>query len=236
MGPRGASIVGADYTYTVDGQQYEGYLSYDSTLKPGASPAALVVHQWMGLGEMEKARTDEMAGHGYVAFAVDMYGKGKRATTSSGAMKLMHEVTGDPAKLQQLARKGIDILKSLPATNSSAIVANGYCFGGLVVLELARQAAPLAGVASFHGELGSSFLPQIYLPQRSCASAQGVVCLLRAGNLTTAQAGMAAIPVQVHHGDLDRQGAAGLNAFEDEVRAVASAASPPGIWETHSEY
>ena len=47
---------------------------------------------------------------------------------------------------------------------------------------------------------------------------------------------MAAIPVQVHHGDLDRQGAAGLNAFEDEVRAVASAASPPGIWETHSEY
>ena len=165
MGPRGASIVGADYTYTVDGQQYEGYLSYDSTLKPGASPAALVVHQWMGLGEMEKARTDEMAGHGYVAFAVDMYGKGKRATTSSGAMKLMHEVTGDPAKLQQLARKGIDVLKSLPATNSSAIVANGYCFGGLVVLELARQAAPLAGVASFHGELGSSFLPQISLLQ-----------------------------------------------------------------------
>ena len=47
---------------------------------------------------------------------------------------------------------------------------------------------------------------------------------------------MAAILVQVHHGDLDRQGAAGLNAFEDEVRAVASAASPPGIWETHSEY
>ena len=76
------------------------------------------------------------------------------STTSSGAMKLMHGVTGDPTKLQQLARKGIDILKSLPATNASAIVANGYCFGGLVVLELARQAAPLAGVAGFGAGFG----------------------------------------------------------------------------------
>ena len=171
-GPFGA-VVGSDYTYIIDGKQYEGYMSYSTDLQPGTAPAALIVHQWMGLGQMEKLRADEMASHGYIAFAVDMYGKGKRATTSAQAIQYMHEVTDHPDVLQQRARKGIDLLKTVPGTNSSAIVANGYCFGGLVVLELARQAAPVAAVASFHGELG---------------------------NLTTPKAAMGSIPVQVHHG------------------------------------
>ena len=42
----------------------------------------------MGLGAMERIRVDEMARHGYVAFAVDMYGAGKRATNSQQAVKL----------------------------------------------------------------------------------------------------------------------------------------------------
>lgn len=172
VGPLGA-VVGSDYTYIIDGKEYEGYMSYSSDLQPGTAPAALIVHQWMGLGKMEKLRADEMASHGYIAFAVDMYGKGKRATTSAQAIQYMHEVTDHPDVLQQRARKGIDLLKTVPGTNVSAIVANGYCFGGLVVLELARQAAPVAAVASFHGELG---------------------------NLTTPRAGMGDIPVQVHHG------------------------------------
>ncbi len=172
VGPFGA-VVGSDYTYIIDGKQYEGYMSYSTDLQPGTAPAALVVHQWMGLGKMEKLRADEMASHGYIAFAVDMYGKGKRATTSAQAVQYMHEVTDHPDVLQQRARKGIDLLKTVPGTNASAIVANGYCFGGLVVLELARQAAPVVAVASFHGELG---------------------------NLTTPTASMGDIPIQVHHG------------------------------------
>jgi dienelactone hydrolase len=172
VGPLGA-VVGSDYTYIIDGEQYEGYMSYANDLQPGTAPAALIVHQWMGLGKMEKLRADEMASHGYIAFAVDMYGKGRRATTSAQAIQYMHEVTDHPDLLQQRARKGIDLLKGVPGTNASAIVANGYCFGGLVVLELARQAAPIAAAASFHGELG---------------------------NLTTPKAGMGDIPIQVHHG------------------------------------
>jgi dienelactone hydrolase len=202
VGPLG-TIVGSDYTYYIDGQQYQGYMSYSSDLKPGSAPAALIVHQWMGLGGMEKLRADEMASHGYIAFAVDMYGAGKRATTSAQAVQYMHEVTDHPTLLQQRARKGIDLLKSVPGTNASAIVANGYCFGGLVVLELARQTAPVAAVASFHGELG---------------------------NLTTPNPLMGGIPVQVHHGDLDSQGTSGLNAFEDQIRPLYSNG---GTWETH---
>ena len=42
-GPFGA-VVGSDYTYIIDGKQYEGYMSYSTDLQPGTAPAALIVH------------------------------------------------------------------------------------------------------------------------------------------------------------------------------------------------
>ena len=49
---------------------------------------------------------------------------------------------------------GLDMLINYgPAVNQSALMANGYCFGGTMVLELARTGAQLLGVSSFHGEL-----------------------------------------------------------------------------------
>lgn len=35
----------------------------------------------MGLGEMEKFRSEQLASYGYVVFALDVYGKGIRPTT-----------------------------------------------------------------------------------------------------------------------------------------------------------
>ena len=37
--------------------------------------------------------------------------------------------------------------------NRSSVFANGYCYGGLVVLDLARRNPLLVAVASFHGLL-----------------------------------------------------------------------------------
>ncbi|HEX7702317.1 MAG TPA: dienelactone hydrolase family protein, partial [Kofleriaceae bacterium] len=55
----------------------EGYLSYDDAIK-GKRPGVLVVHAWMGLDDNARKRADMLAGLGYVAFAVDIYGKGIR--------------------------------------------------------------------------------------------------------------------------------------------------------------
>ncbi|MEK7825299.1 MAG: dienelactone hydrolase family protein, partial [Nitrospirota bacterium] len=55
----------------------EGYLAYDDEVK-GVRPAVLVVHDWLGVGPYVKKRTEELAKLGYIAFAIDMYGKGVR--------------------------------------------------------------------------------------------------------------------------------------------------------------
>src|SRR5512143_961681 len=47
----------------------------------------------------------------------------------------------------------MDFLKSHSAVDPRLVAAIGYCFGGGVVLNMARQGVDLSGVASFHGAL-----------------------------------------------------------------------------------
>jgi dienelactone hydrolase len=47
----------------------------------------------------------------------------------------------------------VDFLKQQPTVDPNRIAAIGYCFGGGVVLNMARQGVDLRGVASFHGGL-----------------------------------------------------------------------------------
>ena len=54
----------------------EGYLAYDDSVEE-QRPGVLIVHEWWGLGEHQKMRARMLAELGYVAFALDMYGKGK---------------------------------------------------------------------------------------------------------------------------------------------------------------
>src|SRR5512145_1718737 len=47
----------------------------------------------------------------------------------------------------------LDFLKKQPTVDPGRIAAIGYCFGGGIVLNMARQGADLRGAASFHGSL-----------------------------------------------------------------------------------
>jgi dienelactone hydrolase len=59
-----------------------------------------------------------------------------------------------------MARKrfqaGVQVLRDIPFTDPERLAAIGYCFGGGVVLQMARDSADLKGVVSFHGDLNSS--------------------------------------------------------------------------------
>ncbi|GKT09628.1 dienelactone hydrolase family protein [Desulforhabdus sp. TSK] len=132
----------------------EGYLAYDDAVK-GPRPGVLVVHEWMGLEDYAMKRAEQLAGMGYVAFALDMYGKGVRAKTPEEAAKLSGIYKGDRPLMRARAQAGLDELRKQPLVDPSRIAAIGYCFGGTTVLELARSGAPVAGVVSFHGGLGT---------------------------------------------------------------------------------
>ena len=130
----------------------EGYLAYDTTLK-GKRPGVLVVHEWMGRNPYVRKRAEQLARLGYVAFALDMYGKGVLAKDAKEAAALAGIYRGDRKLMRARAAAGLDVLRSRPEADPARLAAIGYCFGGTVVLELARGWADLVSVVSFHGGL-----------------------------------------------------------------------------------
>ena len=147
-----AKIIGKNVEYTADGVTLKGYLAYDSGMK-GKGPGILVVHEWWGLNDYARNRAKMLAQLGYTALAVDMYGEGKQAKHPDDAGKFSSEVMKnfDTAKARFTAAELF--LKKQPTVDPERIAAIGYCFGGGVVLNMARQGADLKAVASFHGML-----------------------------------------------------------------------------------
>lgn len=130
----------------------EGYLAYDDAIK-GQRPGVMVVHEWTGLGAYAKQRSEQLAKLGYVAFAVDMYGKGIRPTNPKEAAAQANIYKSNRKLMRDRAAAGLKVLQDNKFTDKNRIAAIGYCFGGTTVLELARSGANVAGVVSFHGNL-----------------------------------------------------------------------------------
>ena len=72
----------------------------------------------------------------------------------------MSVVTENMPLAEQRFKAAEKILANHPLYKAEKMAAIGYCFGGAMVLHMARQGSPLAGVASFHGNLGTQLSPQ----------------------------------------------------------------------------
>jgi len=129
----------------------EGHLAYDEA-RAGRRPGVLIVHDWSGLGPQVRNRAAMLAGAGYAAFAIDMYGKGNRPASMEEMRKFTTAFRADRPLMRSRAAAGLDVLRGSGRCNARC-AAIGYCFGGLTALELARSGADLAGVVSFHGSL-----------------------------------------------------------------------------------
>jgi dienelactone hydrolase len=132
----------------------EGYLAYDDS-STDKRPGVLVVHEWTGHNPYVRKRAEQLAALGYVAFALDMYGKGVHAKDAKEAASLASTYKNDRKLMRARARAGLDVLQKQPLADTQRLAAIGYCFGGTTVLELARDGAELAGIVSFHGDLST---------------------------------------------------------------------------------
>lgn len=150
--PAHAKIVTRNVEYKAGNTVCQGYVAYDDAVK-AKRPGVLVAHQWLGLTDYEKRRTRQLAQMGYVAFALDIYGKGMRPANTGQAGKKAGSFKSNRPLWRQRALAGFNTLKAMPNVNANKIAAIGYCFGGGTVLELARSGAPVVGVVSFHGTL-----------------------------------------------------------------------------------
>lgn len=138
--------------YKADSLTMDGYVVYDTAIK-GKRPAVLVVHEWWGLNEYAKRRARELAGLGYIAMAVDMYGNGQRADNPDLAGKLATPFYKDPKMAKAHFDAALNKLKTYAEVDTANIGAIGYCFGGGMLLNLVRMGEPLKGIVSFHGSL-----------------------------------------------------------------------------------
>ena len=152
VAPSQARVVKQTVEYEIAGKEYQGYLAFDDAVK-GKRPGVLIVHQWMGLTDNERMRAEMLAGMGYTAFALDVYGKGVRPANAGEASQEAGKYYGDRGLFRERLNAGLAVLKAREDVDPWNVAAIGYCFGGGGVLELARSGAELAGVVSFHGSL-----------------------------------------------------------------------------------
>ena len=143
-----SALSGENVTYQVDGMEYEGYWSEASD----QAPLVLLIHDWDGLTDYEKKRSEMLNELGYNVFAIDLFGKDIRPTEVKDKKQHTGELYKDREKMRALLNAGALEAQRLGG-NLDNNVMMGYCFGGAAVLELARSGAEFKGFATFHGGL-----------------------------------------------------------------------------------
>ena len=141
-----------EVTYTAGDTQLKGYLVLAEGEQP--HPGVIVVHEWWGHNDHARKSADKLAELGYNAFALDMFGDGKTADHPRQAMQFVNELSENKEAARARFDAALTVLKSQASTDRNKLAAIGYCFGGSVVLSMARSNhSELDGVVSFHGGL-----------------------------------------------------------------------------------
>ncbi|MBR1246126.1 dienelactone hydrolase family protein [Bradyrhizobium sp. AUGA SZCCT0169] len=146
-----------DLDYRCDDVNLRGYLAWNDNAA-GPRPGVLVFHEGLGLGEFAMERVRRLADLGYIALAADMFGDRRQASNLQQVATLVGGLRAEPEKLR--GRAALAALANLPDVDTSRLAAIGFCFGGSVVLELAREGADLKVVVSFHGVLATKMPAQ----------------------------------------------------------------------------
>lgn len=136
--------------YDCEGTICEALMAWDDGIA-GPRPGVLVAHAWGGRSEFEDGKARALAEQGFVGFALDAYGKGKRGSNNDENAALMGPLLEDRGLLRRRLEGALAALQGQDTVHSSRCAGLGYCFGGLCMLDLARAGADIAGVISIHG-------------------------------------------------------------------------------------
>jgi dienelactone hydrolase len=141
-----------DIDYACEGVTLRGYLARTEGPK---RPGVLLFHEGVGLEDFAMAKARQVAELGYVALAADMFGERRQARNLQEVATVVGGLRAEPARLRARADAALATLAGRPEVDAKRLAAIGFCFGGSVVLELARSGAELKAAVSFHGVLGT---------------------------------------------------------------------------------
>ena len=127
-------VAGRNVSYaTIDGAPVTGYLARPEG-HDGPLPGLIVIHEWWGLNDNIRAMTRRLAGEGYTAMAVDLYG-GKTADDPTAARQMMVAVGDSTEAAASNLRQAFDYLEK--EQGAPRVASIGWCFGGGWSLETA---------------------------------------------------------------------------------------------------
>src|SRR5258706_8671105 len=144
--PAYAAVKEEPVTYKDGDTVMKGFIVYDDAVK-GKRPGIVVVHEWWGITKHVHGEARKFAQQGYTAFIADMYGDAKTADNPKDAGALSGGVMKNPQAMQSRFNAAKDQLSKHASVDPKKVGAVGYCFGGAVVLNMARAGADLAAVA-----------------------------------------------------------------------------------------
>jgi dienelactone hydrolase len=153
--PSMAKLTSKKVPYESEKARLEGVLVYDDASP--ARPGLVLIPNWMGVTEANVKQAELVAQRGYVVFVADMYGASGRPKNSDEAAKASGALKADRHLMRQRVQAALAALRRQKDAKLEVgkLGAIGFCFGGTSALELARSAAPLAGVVAFHAGLSS---------------------------------------------------------------------------------
>lgn len=148
-------ITTREIEYTApDGQRLIGYFATPTTDQPVAG--VIVAPEWWGRNEYTEQRARELAEHGFAALAIDMYGDKRVTTEVPQASAWMNQTFEQADTIVNRAQASLATLAAQPEVNTEKLAAIGFCYGGKVVLDLARSGADIKAVVTFHAVLAAS--------------------------------------------------------------------------------
>jgi dienelactone hydrolase len=142
-------------TYKDGATEMKGFIVWDDAVTT-KRPGIVLVPEWWGITNHVHGEANKFAQQGYTAFIADMFGDGKTADNPKDAGALAGGVMKDPQTMESRFNAARETLAKHETVDPSRIGAVGYCFGGGVVLNMARAGADLKGVAMFHSLLGTN--------------------------------------------------------------------------------
>ncbi len=158
LGTAQAAVQEGAVTYKDGNTVLKGFIVYDDAVK-AKRPGIIVVHEWWGITKHVRDEARSLARQGYTAFVADMYGDGKTADNPKDAGALAGTIRKNPALMQSRFNAAKASLAKHPTVDGTRLGAAGFCFGGSVVLDMARAGSDLKGVVAYHAGLGASGAP-----------------------------------------------------------------------------
>ena len=139
------------HVYDGPGGPFEGVIAWDDAAT-APRPGVLVVPNVLGQKEFDNRKAEDLARLGYVGFAIDVYGQGRRARPGDAdIVRYMNELQADRGVLRDRLHGALAELKKQPEIDSANTAAIGFCFGGKCVIDMVRSGADFLGGVSFHG-------------------------------------------------------------------------------------